>query len=299
MWTALTNQLLKGDFKSLARCISLVENEVAGYDVFLKTLPITPTTVVGITGPPGAGKSTLTDALIEAYVKENKKVAVLCVDPSSPFNMGALLGDRIRMSDWYNHPNVYIRSLASRGSMGGLHPAIIEVTDTIKAAGFDIIIIETVGVGQSEIEVAGLADITVVVLVPEAGDEVQTMKSGLMEIADIFVVNKADRPGAATFVKNLRQMLAPAFQQHTHEIAVIKTIAAQKEGIETLKAQIELLSGMPSKERKSWLLAEKAYQLIKNRRMKNVDKAELKAAIEKNTDINLYQFVETFDTPKN
>ena len=296
MWEELSAKLLKGDFKSLARCISLVENEVEGYDVFLKELPNTSTAVIGITGPPGAGKSTLTDALIEAYVKENKKVAVLCVDPSSPFNMGALLGDRIRMSDWYNHPNVYIRSLASRGSMGGLHPAIIEVTDTIKAAGFDIIIVETVGVGQSEIEVAGLADITVVVLVPEAGDEVQTMKNGLMEIADIFVVNKADRPGAATFVKNLRQMLAPAFQHHPHEIAVVKTVAAQKEGITALKAQIELLSGIPSKERKSWLLAEKAYQLIKNRRMKNVDKAALKAAIEKNTNVNLYQFVETFET---
>ncbi|MEX0636959.1 MAG: GTP-binding protein, partial [Ferruginibacter sp.] len=160
MWEELTKKLLKGDFKSLARCISLVENEVEGYDAFLKALPIAPTTVVGITGPPGAGKSTLTDALIEAYVKEGKKVAVLCVDPSSPFNLGALLGDRIRMSDWYNHPSVYIRSLASRGSMGGLHPSIIEVIDTTKAAGFNIIIVETVGVGQSEIEVAGLADIT-------------------------------------------------------------------------------------------------------------------------------------------
>jgi len=298
MWEELSTKLLKGDFKSLARCISLVENEVEGYDVFLKELPITSTTVVGITGPPGAGKSTLTDALIEAYVKEGKKVAVLCVDPSSPFNLGALLGDRIRMSDWYNHPNVYIRSLASRGSMGGLHPSIIEVTDTIKAAGFDIIIVETVGVGQSEIEVAGLADITVVVLVPEAGDEVQTMKSGLMEIADIFVVNKADRPGAATFVKNLRQMLAPAFHQQAHEIAVIKTVASKKEGVEELKSQIHLLSDIPGKERKAWLLAEKAYQLIKNRRMKNVDKAALKSEIEKMETINLYQFVESYEAKK-
>lgn len=298
MWEELSSNLLKGDFKSLARCISLIENEVEGYDFFLKSLPITSTTVVGITGPPGAGKSTLTDALIEAYVKENKKVAVLCVDPSSPFNLGALLGDRIRMSDWYNHPNVYIRSLASRGSMGGLHPSIIEVTDTVKAAGFDIIIVETVGVGQSEIEVVGLADITVVVLVPEAGDEVQTMKSGLMEIADIFVVNKADRPGAATFVKNLRQMLAPAFQLHAHEIAVIKTVASQKEGIEELKNQIQVLNGITGKERKAWLLAEKAYQLIKNKRMKNVNKAALKTALENNTAINLYQFVESFETNK-
>jgi len=298
MWEELTAKLLNGDFKSLARCISLVENEVEGYDAFLKELPTASTIVVGITGPPGAGKSTLTDALIEAYVKEGKKVAVLCVDPSSPFNLGALLGDRIRMSDWYNHPSVYIRSLASRGSMGGLHPSIIEVTDTIKAAGFDVIIVETVGVGQSEIEVAGLADITVVVLVPEAGDEVQTMKSGLMEIADIFVVNKADRPGAATFVKNLRQMLAPAFHQQTHEIAVIKTIAAQKQGIGELKAQIEVLIGIPGKDRKAWLLAEKAYQLIRNRRMKNVNKAALKLAIENCKNFNLYQFVAAYEAER-
>jgi len=230
MWQELTNQMIKGDFKSLARCISLVENEVPGYEAFLQTLQMANTTIIGITGPPGAGKSTLTDALIESYVKDHKKIGVICVDPSSPFNLGALLGDRIRMSDWYNHPSVFIRSLATRGSMGGLHPKIIEVTDIMKAAGFDYIIVETVGVGQSEIEIAGLADTTIVVLVPEAGDEVQTMKSGLMEIADIFVVNKADRPGADTFVRNLQQMLAPAFHNKEQEIPVIKTIASKKEG---------------------------------------------------------------------
>jgi LAO/AO transport system kinase len=127
--------------------------------------------------------------LIGQFVNRNKKVAVICVDPSSPFNMGALLGDRIRMSSWYTHPNVFIRSLATRGSLGGLHPRIIEITDLIRAADFDYIIVETVGVGQSEVEIAGLADVTTVVLVPEGGDEVQTMKAGLMEIADIFVVN--------------------------------------------------------------------------------------------------------------
>ncbi|MEX0636208.1 MAG: methylmalonyl Co-A mutase-associated GTPase MeaB, partial [Ferruginibacter sp.] len=129
-------------------------------------------------------------------------------------------------------------------------------------------------------------------------DEVQTMKSGLMEIADIFVVNKADRPGAATFVKNLHQMLAPAFHQQLHEIAVIKTIAAQKHGIEELKAQIELLKSIPKKDRKAWLLAEKAYQLIRNRRMKNVNKADLKLAIENSTNFNLYQFVAAYEAEK-
>lgn len=132
---------------------------------------------------------------------QKEKVGVLCVDPSSPFNLGAVLGDRIRMSEWYNHPNVFIRSLATRGALGGLHPHIIDITALMQAAGFDHIIVETVGVGQSEIEIAGLADTTVVVVVPEAGDEVQTMKAGLMEIADIFVVNKSDRPEADLFVK--------------------------------------------------------------------------------------------------
>lgn len=295
MWDELLHTLTQADFKSLARSISLVENEVPGYESFLQSLPVNNTAVIGITGPPGAGKSTLTDALIESYVKSGKTVGVICVDPSSPFNLGALLGDRIRMSDWYNHPSVFIRSLASRGSMGGLHPKIIEVTDLVKAAGFDKVIIETVGVGQSEIEIAGLADTTVVVLVPEAGDEVQTMKSGLMEIADIFVVNKADRPGAGAFIKNLTQMLAPAFSHTTREIPVIKTIASQKEGIVELIEKIEARSTSINHERRQWLLAEKAYQLLKNKRMADVNKKDLKEAVAKEgSAFNLYRFVGKF-----
>ena len=295
MWEDLLHNLQKADFKSLARCISLVENEVPGYENFLQLLTLCDTPIVGITGPPGAGKSTLTDALIDSYISEGKKVAVICIDPSSAFNLGALLGDRIRMSDWYNHPAVFIRSLASRGSMGGLHPKIIEITDTIKAAGFDIIIIETVGVGQSEIEIAGLADTTVVVLVPEGGDEIQTMKAGLMEIADIFVVNKADRPGADSLVKNLRQMLAPAFHNREAEIAVLKTVASQKEGIIALKEKIENHQSTQNNHRKNWLLAEKAYHLIKNKRMKDVSRQHLKDEIEnRGTAFNLYRFIETF-----
>lgn len=294
MWQNVKKEIGNADYKALARAISLVENEVDGYETFLQELPLSATPVIGITGPPGAGKSTLTDALIAAYIEEGKKIAILCVDPSSPFNLGALLGDRIRMSAWYNHPNVFIRSLASRGSMGGLHPRIIEITDIIKFAGFDRVIIETVGVGQSEIEIAGLADTTVVVLVPEAGDEVQTMKSGLMEIADVFVVNKADRPGADLFVKNLRQMLAPAFQNHQQEVAVVKTIASQKEGIQELKNVIASAISSKNEERKSWLQAEKAYQLIKNKRMKDVSKPDLQEKLKASGGLNLYQFVEKY-----
>ncbi len=299
MWAALLQEIKQGNTKSLARCISLIENEVEGYENFLQTLPASSIPVIGLTGPPGAGKSTLTDSLIGLLVKDGKKVAVLCIDPSSPFNLGALLGDRIRMSNWYNHPNVFIRSLATRGSLGGLHPKILEITDTCKAAAFDYVIVETVGVGQSEIEIAGLADVTVVVLVPEAGDEVQTMKAGLMEIADIFAVNKADRPEADLFVRNLRLMLAPAFANHQQEIPVVKTIATEQNGAGELLQNIQiLLQQQHVNERRSWLLAEKAYYLIQQQRMKDVQKKEMKLNIEeemKKGDFNLYRFVQKFN----
>ena len=289
-------EIQQGNDKTLARCISYIENEVPGYEELLQQLPPSLTPITGITGPPGAGKSTLTDALIGSLVAEGKKVAVLCVDPSSPFNLGALLGDRIRMSEWYNNPNVFIRSLATRGSLGGLHPKIIEISDLVKAAPFDHIIIETVGVGQSEIEIAGLADTTIVVVVPEAGDEVQTMKAGLMEIADVFVVNKADRPGADLFVKNLRLMLAPAFHNHTVPVPVIKTVASQKKGIdELLTAMNSNLQQKKDSGKRSWLLAEKAYYLIQQKKMNMLTKAELKQKIEAaGKDFNLYNFIKNY-----
>lgn len=300
MFTNLLQQIQAGNQKALARCISLVENECNGYFEFLQQLPNSSTPVIGITGPPGAGKSTLVDAIIEQLINDNKKVGIICVDPSSPFNLGAVLGDRIRMSNWYNHPNVFIRSLATRGSLGGLHPKIIEITDVMKAATFDYIIVETVGVGQSEIEIAGLADFTMVVLVPEAGDEVQTMKAGLMEIANMFVVNKADRPDADSFVKNLRMMLAPAFHHQQQEIKIIKTVALRKEGIADIVNVIYALAKdqrPKTKDKQEWLLAEKAYHIIQQNKMKSINKNELKTQIEQglqHNDFNLYSFVKKY-----
>jgi LAO/AO transport system kinase len=296
-WNKYLQEISDGNIRSLARSISLVENGVKGYEELLQKIPPKPAVqIIGITGPPGAGKSTLADALIAELIRNGKKLAVICIDPSSPFNMGALLGDRIRMSEWYNHPDVYIRSLATRGSLGGLNPRIIEITDLLKAAPFDHIIVETVGVGQSEIEIAGLADTTVVVLVPEAGDEVQTMKAGLMEIADIFVVNKADRPDADRFVQNLHLMLMPALQRSDKEIPIIKTIASQKQGIAELAEKIQShQQHRLNIEKKAWLMAERAYHLLQSRRMADIDKAQLMADIKRQLasgSFNLYSYLQ-------
>lgn len=298
MWQEMLSKIIQGDYRTIARAISLIENETEGYEQLLEMLPHQSTPVIGITGPPGAGKSTLVDSLVGALVARKKSVAVVCVDPSSPFNRGAILGDRIRMSRWYNHDGVFIRSLATRGSLGGLHPHIIEITELLKVAPFDYIVVETVGVGQSEVEIVGLADCTTVVLVPEAGDEVQTMKAGLMEIADIFLVNKADRPDAEKFVRNLRQMLAPGFYSRTQELPILTTIASTNTGITTWLHAIEKQLEHPAqKDKRAWLLTERAYHLIENKRMKDINKWQLKEEIEqlqKRQSFNLYQFVKRF-----
>jgi LAO/AO transport system kinase len=295
MWKELNEKVRQGDIRSLARAISGVENETEGYEEFLKNLETgNKNNIIGITGPPGAGKSTLTDALIRSFVKEGKKVAVICVDPSSPFHFGAILGDRIRMSSWHDEPLVYIRSLASRGHLGGLNPKVIEISDILKAAEFDYIIIETIGVGQNEVEISGLADVTVVVLVPESGDDIQAMKSGLMEIADVFVVNKADRPDANRFSQELIKML----EQHPREgrsVPVIQTVAKDQKGIEELKEITTRLLGTVQNNKKDWLRTEKAFQLIIKRRTSDIHKASLLEDIRSERDhFNLYRFIEKY-----
>lgn len=286
----IKNPIQLGDFKKLARDLTLVENDLAGSEDLLKELRTSDTPVIGITGPPGAGKSTLVNAIINYLSSQGKSIAVLAIDPTSPFNLGSLLGDRVRMSEQFNKPNVFIRSLATRGSLGGLSGKTIEMTDVLKSSGFDYILVETVGVGQSEVEIAGLADISVVVLVPESGDEIQSMKSGLMEIADIFVVNKSDREGAEAFANNLKKLV----HQRTEIIPVINTIADKAAGVDEL---MQVIQDQPFKNniRRAFLLAEKAWKLIQHEKMKNISKIKLHEEISiasVDPSFNLYRFVD-------
>lgn len=289
--------LALGHERAIARAISWVENQHPGALELLEHLHGR-TPIIGITGPPGAGKSSLVNALALHWSAQNLRTAIVAVDPSSPFNLGSLLGDRLRMPGLFLDPKVYIRSVSARGSLGGLCASIIEICDVLKQAQFDHIIVETVGVGQSEIEIAGIADTTVVVTVPESGDEVQTLKSGIMEIADIFVVNKSDRDGADAFANHLKKLAHYRMGDGAWECPVLKTMAMEGEGIQALsEAIIAHQSQGISNQRKLHLLTEKAYRLIQRNRMQNISLQDLRDHIAEalnSGDFNLYRFTKKF-----
>jgi len=238
---ALIEAARTGDPRALARLVSLVENESAELRQLLKVVvPLAGHAhIVGLTGAPGVGKSTVTGALVRHYRNEGLRVGVLAVDPSSPFSGGALLGDRVRMQEHATDDGVFIRSMASRGHLGGLSAATPQALRILDAAGFDVVLIETVGVGQAEVEIASLADSALVVAAPGLGDSIQAAKAGILEIADIFVVNKSDRPGAQEVVRDLRTMLAMAnYQASDWKPPIVNTTAPTGDGIGDLAAAI-------------------------------------------------------------
>jgi LAO/AO transport system kinase len=237
----LVERILKGENVSLSRVISLVENESSQVPEIMKLIAphLGKAHCIGLTGPPGVGKSTLADKLTVLMRKQGLKVGIIAVDPSSPFTGGAVLGDRIRMQQHYLDDGVFIRSMATRGSMGGLPQATSSVIKLLDAAGKDIILIETVGVGQSEVDIMEKTDTVLVILCPESGDAIQTMKAGLFEIADIFVVNKSDHPGADNFVRDIQAMLQLR-ETSWWNIPVVATEAVNDIGIQELYKQIQL-----------------------------------------------------------
>jgi LAO/AO transport system kinase len=237
----LVERLLNGDFRSIARLITLVENSPEAAGAYLRELfPHTGTGLkIGVTGAPGSGKSTLVDQLARYYREEDRKVGIIAVDPTSPYSGGAILGDRIRMQSRSVDPGTFIRSMATRGHLGGLARATGDVLNVLDAAGFDPILVETVGVGQDEVDIVRTADITLVVLVPGMGDDIQAMKAGIMEIGDVFAINKAERPGADRVEVELKALISMSARSDGWKPPVVRTIAAEGKGIAECAAAID------------------------------------------------------------
>jgi GTPase len=248
--TTLIDRLRSGDPRALARAISTVENRAGGWSDLLKALfPHTgKARVIGLTGAPGSGKSTLVDQLAKHYRKANQTVGIIAVDPTSPYTGGAILGDRIRMQDHYSDPGIYIRSMATRGSLGGLARATADAATVLDASGRDLIMIETVGVGQDEVDIVRLADVTIVILVPGMGDDVQTIKAGIMEIADIFVINKSDREGAERVEREIRALQSLATRNDHWTPPIVKTVASEGVGTAELAEAIASYEAYLKKE---------------------------------------------------
>jgi LAO/AO transport system kinase len=247
---AWIDQLRSGDTRALSRAISTVENRAPGWSDLLKALfPHSgKARVLGLTGAPGAGKSTLVDHLARHYRRQNRTVGIIAVDPTSPYTGGAILGDRIRMQEHFSDPGIYIRSMATRGSLGGLARTTADVATVLDASGRDIVMIETVGVGQDEVDIVRLADVTVVILVPGMGDDVQTIKAGIMEIADIFVINKSDHEGAERVEREIRALQSLATRPDGWTPPIVKTVASEGAGIVELAAALGEYEGYLQKE---------------------------------------------------
>ena len=243
-------RLRAGDPRALSRAISTVENRAPEWSELLKALfPHTGRArIIGLTGAPGSGKSTLVDQLARHYRKDNRTIGIIAVDPTSPYTGGAILGDRIRMQDHFSDPGIYIRSMATRGSLGGLARTTADVATVLDASGRDMILIETVGVGQDEIDIVRLADITIVILVPGMGDDVQTIKAGIMEIADIFVINKSDREGAERVEREIRALQSLATRSDNWTPPIVKSVATDGTGVKELAAAIAEYEGYLQKE---------------------------------------------------
>jgi LAO/AO transport system kinase len=273
----LVERLLNGEPRAVARAISIVEDGTDGSAELMKgVLPRTgKAVVVGITGSPGAGKSSLVDKLASYYRENDEKVGIIAVDPSSPFSGGAILGDRIRMQTLGLDPNVFIRSMATRGKLGGLARATVDAVAILDAAGYDKVIVETVGVGQDEVEIVKTADVSVVVLVPGMGDDIQAIKAGIMEIGDVFVINKADREGVIRTVKELEALLSLAHRHDFWEPPIVKTIATENKGIEELSDAIDkyyefLRSGEKSIVRRTEIARWRLTELLQERLLANL-----------------------------
>ena len=265
-------KVLNGEVRSIGRAITLVENGDDDAAELMKAIfPRTRNaTIIGITGAPGAGKSTLVDKLALHYKEKGKRIGIVCVDPSSPFSGGAILGDRIRMATLGLDKNVFIRSMATRGNLGGLSRATVDAVAILDAAGFDKVIVETVGVGQDEVEIVKTADVSVVVLVPGMGDDIQAIKAGIMEIGDVFAINKADREGVLRTQKELEALLSLAHRPDMWHPPIVKTIATENKGIEDLSAAIGAYvefqrSGSGNSERRRAIARWRLTELLQER----------------------------------
>jgi LAO/AO transport system kinase len=276
-------RIVAGDIRAIARAATAIEDrKPEAVPLLQEIFPRTGRAlVIGITGSPGSGKSTLVDGFARAFRAANQSVGIIAVDPSSPFSGGAILGDRIRMQDHHADPGVFIRSMATRGCLGGLAGATTDMTLLLDAAGFDAVLVETVGVGQDEVEIARLADVTVVVLVPGMGDDVQALKAGIMEIADVFVINKADLAGAGQLERDINATLGLSRRSDGWKPPVVRTVATEGKGIdEALAAVHEFEKSGRNKKREAELWRRRLNEMLRDRIGERVSPAELEAAAE-------------------